>query len=239
MATWVTHLRIAENLHKTYEFSEREFLAGNIGPDCGVPNEDWSSFEPPKKTTHWLRDNEESGRKIDGSKIQAELFYNKYIKDQLNIIDDRKFSFLIGYYTHLLTDIQWSKMHRLKKENDLEYKQRFKSDTSFIWEVKRDWYGIDCEYIQSEKDNVFDKKFTSIQGVKDYIDYFPKGAFTSQIKYIQNFYRTKRDELNPTGRYLTTHEMNDFVRDTSNLINEKIWTRLSEYSLKAKGKNIL
>jgi len=45
MATWIAHLRIAENiLNKGYNFEPKAFVVGNIGPDSGVPNEDWSSW---------------------------------------------------------------------------------------------------------------------------------------------------------------------------------------------------
>lgn len=55
MATWIAHLRIAENiLKKGYGFEPKAFAVGNIGPDSGVPNEDWSNFDPPKKITHWM-----------------------------------------------------------------------------------------------------------------------------------------------------------------------------------------
>jgi hypothetical protein len=43
MATWITHLRIAENiLNKGYNLETTPFTVGNISPDSGVPNEDWT-----------------------------------------------------------------------------------------------------------------------------------------------------------------------------------------------------
>lgn len=58
-------------MKKGYKFEPKAFLAGNIGPDSGVPSEDWSSFNPPKKITHWLGQNK---------KIDAQNFWNKYLK---------------------------------------------------------------------------------------------------------------------------------------------------------------
>lgn len=56
MATWVAHMRIANHFMKTHEhLNNIQFLAGNIGPDCGVPNEDWSRFTPDKTMTHWQK----------------------------------------------------------------------------------------------------------------------------------------------------------------------------------------
>jgi len=51
MATWITHMRIAEHFMKRYkELNNAIFLVGNLGPDCGVPNEDWSIFTPETRT---------------------------------------------------------------------------------------------------------------------------------------------------------------------------------------------
>ena len=47
MATWIAHMRIAEHfMKKDAALDNALFLVGNIGPDCGVPNEDWSVLRP-------------------------------------------------------------------------------------------------------------------------------------------------------------------------------------------------
>ncbi|MFT9493878.1 hypothetical protein [Anaerosolibacter sp.] len=57
MATWGAHIRIAETILKIYiDLDEKSFLIGNVGPDCGEPNKDWSEFSPPKKVSHWTND---------------------------------------------------------------------------------------------------------------------------------------------------------------------------------------
>ena len=53
MATWIAHMRIAEYfMNKDNRLNNIYFLVGNIGPDCGVPNEVWSKFTPDKDITH-------------------------------------------------------------------------------------------------------------------------------------------------------------------------------------------
>ena len=38
MATWISHLRIAENIIKAINIKDhKKFIVGNISPDCGVP----------------------------------------------------------------------------------------------------------------------------------------------------------------------------------------------------------
>lgn len=239
MATWIIHLRVAENILKKFKLEEIEFLAGNIGPDSGVPNESWTSFKPPKAITHWLGKDAQSGKYINGTKIDAEGFYQQYIEKKIELLEDKERSFLLGYYVHLLTDIEWSKMHRLKQENEIEYKERLEKDSNFISEVKQDWYGLDFSYIRKHKHNVFNTKYLNIGSVDDYIDYFPEGAFTLQMKYIQNFYQTKEEDYKPTGRYLTMKEMNMFVKQSSEVISDKLSNRLPGYCLKGKGENDL
>jgi len=217
MATWMVHLRIAENLLENFDLHTTEFLAGNIGPDSGIPNENWTSYNPPKNVTHWFIETEGSIPQID-----AESFCEKYLKDQLHTLEEKKRSFLIGYYVHLLTDIEWSIMHKSKQDNDPEYNERIVNDKSFIWEVKQDWYGLDFEYIRQNEDNIFNREFTGIHNMINHVDYFPEDAFNIQIKYIQDFYKNKSSEFIPTGRYLTTHEMNTFVEATSYLIDNKL-----------------
>lgn len=49
MATWVTHLMIADSVLKTLtDLDRRGFCVGNIAPDCNVENEDWTSFTPSR-----------------------------------------------------------------------------------------------------------------------------------------------------------------------------------------------
>ncbi|TLN08164.1 hypothetical protein FDZ74_12365, partial [bacterium] len=58
MATWITHLRIAERLLAELPaggtpLDEVAFALGNIAPDSGVPDEKWEHFDPPPQVTHF------------------------------------------------------------------------------------------------------------------------------------------------------------------------------------------
>ncbi|MBI9011400.1 MAG: zinc dependent phospholipase C family protein [Clostridiales bacterium] len=214
MATWITHLRIAEQLQKDLDLNHEAFLLGNLGPDSGVPNEDWSKFDPPKKITHFLSD-----AKINGNCIDANRFFKTYLtKIDYNQLSDRD-SFLLGYYVHLLTDICWSNLHTVIKERNPDYAQTIKDKPAFIWEVKKDWYGQDFVYLNEHKENVFNEIVLEIDSVEDYLDYFPKGAFTQQLNYIQNYY-SEENRIIPTDRYLTKIEMDDFVGNSIKSISE-------------------
>lgn len=86
MATWVTHFRIAEKLiNLGLDVCPEEFLVGNIGPDCGLANEE-GIFYPPKEITHF---------EVDG-KINADLFYLQYILNKERDLSKEQLSFKLG-----------------------------------------------------------------------------------------------------------------------------------------------
>ncbi len=208
MATWIAHLRIAENILKNMDdLDSIALILGNVGPDSGVPNEDWSSFNPPKKITHWI--NEENN-------IDAERFFDRYLKN--NLMEYSKYSYVLGYYIHLLTDIEWSKFFNEKKKNAL-YNKKLKEDASFIWTIKKDWYGLDFLYLEKNSNFIFHTIFKNIDEVPDYIDYFPKGALMKQVKYITEYYLGDNEETKENFIYLNEEEMDKFIDDTSKKIN--------------------
>ncbi|WP_346961940.1 zinc dependent phospholipase C family protein [Clostridium sp.] len=207
MATWIAHLRIAENiLRNVDDLDSTAFILGNVGPDSGVPNEDWSSFNPPKTITHWI--NEENN-------IDAEKFFNKYIKN--NSMEYPKYSYVLGYYIHLLTDIEWSKFFDEKKKNAL-YNKKLKEDASFIWTIKKDWYGLDFLYLEKNPNFIFHTIFKNIDQVPDYLDYFPEGALMKQVKYITEYYLGDNEETKDNFIYLNEEEMDKFIDETSKKI---------------------
>lgn len=54
MAIWITYFCIADYfLDRIPGIVPRSFVVGNIGPDCGAPNEGWSVFTPPTEISHW------------------------------------------------------------------------------------------------------------------------------------------------------------------------------------------
>ena len=209
MATWIAHLRIAENiLNKGYDLETIPFTIGNIGPDSGVPNEDWSSFTPPKKITHWLDDT---------NKINPKAFYEKYLINSGLKQDKASYSFILGYYVHLLTDIEWSKLYTEKKKETL-YKEGLDKDPKFIWTIKKDWYGLDFLYLKNNPNSLFFTVFKNIVDVPDYLDYFPKNAFEMQVKYIKEYYLGENEETKENFIYLNEKEMDDFILNTSETI---------------------
>jgi hypothetical protein len=211
MATWGAHIRIAEAiLNSGDNLNEEYFLVGNVGPDCGEPNEDWSEFSPPKTVSHWYDDQ---------NIIQAELFYSKYLSTH---IDDHKlFSFLMGYYVHLLTDVEWSSMVKERTKFDPEYK-KLETDREFIWTIKEDWYDLDHLYFKKNPNCIFHRVFKNIVSFPDYLDYYPSGAIERQLRYINAFYTGYEGNPEREYKYLTEAEMDNFVSTKSQKIIEHL-----------------
>ena len=54
MATWITHLRVADNFKSEYSKEEyQNFLIGNIAPDAGKLNADKRTYSPPTEISHY------------------------------------------------------------------------------------------------------------------------------------------------------------------------------------------
>lgn len=54
MASWMVHLRITDKLmDEIFNLSYSEFVVGNIAPDSGIPNYDWSVFTPSGDISHF------------------------------------------------------------------------------------------------------------------------------------------------------------------------------------------
>ena len=214
MATWMVHFRIAENLlNRGLRASEKEFVVGNIGPDCGLPDEETGVFYPDKRATHF---------KVDG-KMNPGLFLNQYIQKDKPDVSNPEFSFNLGYYLHLVTDVEWSKWHK-EKEKESMY-QEILGTPEYGRTIKRDWYGTDFVYLKENPETIFHKVFQPITSFPDYLDIFPEGQILKQVKRITSFYSgdSHAFALEPDYRfdYLTPDEVTEFVdRTTETLVED-------------------
>jgi hypothetical protein len=213
MASWIVHLRIAENLlNRIPSLDESMFAVGNIAPDSGIPDEKWEHFNPPPEITHF-QDSQDRHRNC------ADLnFYRQYLAafDPKN--DPAAYAFGLGYFFHLITDNLWSlKIGRPTKER---FSAHFDADKDFIWEVKKDWYGLDFVYVQNHPESLFWRVFLSSDYPRDDFDFLPSEAVQQRITYIKDYYQRRDEEVQSMCIrpfiYLTKNEMDTFVEDASN-----------------------
>ena len=195
MATWVTHLIIADRvLEKFPELCRHEFCVGNIAPDCNVENEDWTSFTPSREVTHWMT----AGRKVAAD---CDRFLHEYI-EMKEISSVQEESFLLGYYAHLITDAEFQRVirdedrvkaswERIKSCDELREKaiglpETWDSVKMLINGRERmgDIYSIEREYLDTHPDSGYLTEIIGLETFPDYIDYLPKNAIPRKIRVM-------------------------------------------------------
>ena len=148
MASWMVHLRIADEILKRMKgLDETAFVIGNIAPDSGVPNEDWSMYFPPKNVSHFKT------RPDDELFFDVDEFKKQYFSDEkIKGYDKRHYSFFLGYYVHLLSDIEWTLKIYFPNVSEEKGKEVNKTKVELLWENKADWYDLDFLYLEEHPD---------------------------------------------------------------------------------------
>lgn len=235
MATWIVHLRLAENLlGRIPGLDPGAFAVGSIAPDSGIPDERWKTFTPPPEVSHFSLSGELP-------KDLADLrFYRHYVAP-LNPQQDggKPFSFLLGYFFHLVTDNLWAK--QIGRPTLERFTVEFAADKGFIWEIKRDWYGLDFDYLRAHPDSLFWNLFLNCTYEEDYLNYMPAEAVRERVAYIQEFYQRDDEEVRAQfferpDIYLTQEEMDRFVEQTTGLL-ERAYRMLWEEGVDTGGHN--
>ena len=194
MATWVTHLMIADGVLQHFPSLNRHgFCIGNIAPDCNVENEDWTAFTPSREVTHWMQ-----GERKKASDCDA--FCEKYITSHRSEIRTaEEYAFLLGYYAHLLTDAAFQAMIRDEDRVKAAWgrikadKERSAScagmeetwDSIKLLISKRDRmqeiYSMEARYISENPNTGYLSEILPLKEFPDYIDYLPAGAVVRKI----------------------------------------------------------
>ena len=236
MATWVTHLMIADGvLEQLPGLDRRGFCVGNIAPDCNVENEDWTAFTPSREVTHWMQ-----GERKKASDCDA--FYEEYIvKRGAKIVDEEQYSFLLGYYAHLITDAAFQAMIRDENRVKSVWK-RIKADADLCnaaagmdetWDfVKkliskrdrmREIYAMEAEYLRDHPDSGYLTVILPLKEFPDYLDYLPQGSIVRKIGVMAYL-----PELDPSfAKFITIsrREYAEFVESTI----QQILKRFTDY----------
>lgn len=199
MATWIAHIRLAENLLEYgFELDVQSFLVGNIAPDAGLPID--GGYEPHKNITHWRDMNEN---------IQPEDFYAEYLDGKT--YDAPEYAFLLGYYVHLVTDSEWtSNVWQANRQTNPVWQALFETGEKIERTLKNDWYGLDFCYLHAHPTSLFYSRFQQIEAVPDYLGIFPAGAFSKSVERIKAYYADEgrmQEALSHDYRYLTESDM--------------------------------
>ena len=231
MATWVTHLMIADSVVKKFPFLCRhEFWVGNIAPDCNVENEDWTAFTPSREVTHWMQND----RKVASD---CERFLREYV-EKIECLDECKESFLLGYYAHLIVDAEFQRFirdidrvkavwDRIKQHPDLKDKiagmdENWHSAKMLIngRERMKDIYSLEKEYLDLNPESGYLTDILKLKYFPDYIDYLPEGAIVRKVK-VMGYIPQKEDSLYPYIA-MSKEEFYEFVECATKLVTEAI-----------------
>ena len=210
MASWMVHLRIADKLlDNISDLSPVEFIVGNVAPDSGVPNEDWSVFTPSTQVSHF---------KTDSSKANPDAFARKYFTPALQAgYSGQQYGFYLGYLVHLITDVLW--VRDIYDPSKLRFaEERDKDPDNFIWKLKADWYDLDFKFLRDHPGfRAFRVYLGAVGFVNEYMEEFSPDAFDNRRQYITSFYLENNDHLDRDYPYLTEPEMDAF---TDNAVKE-------------------
>ncbi len=235
MATWITHLMIADQvLEHLPGLERRSFCVGNIAPDCNVENEDWSSFTPSREVTHWMQ-----GERKKASDCDA--FCEKYILNRkATITSNEEYSFLLGYYAHLLADAAFQAMirdedriravwERIKSNEQLRQASSGMDETwdsakKLISKSNRmkEIYTMEAEYLRDHPNSGYLTEILPLKEFPDYIDYLPQGSIVRKIGVMS--YLPKTDD---TVDFITMsrQEYAVFVDQTVQLVLERFLSK--------------
>ncbi len=226
MASWMIHLRIADQLiDQIPDLDETAFVIGNIAPDSGVPNPDWTAYDPPKSVSHFKT------KKEDETFFDIGRFISGYFTaDKIRAYSRREFSFFLGYYVHLLADVDWTK-DIYRPVMAAHAGGPGKDKTAILREMKRDWYDLDFRYLVEHPDLRAFSVYEKAAGFRnDLLDLFSEDAFDNRRGYICGYYRGEHGELYRDYPYLTPGRADLFVRETARKILEELAAALAVWN---------
>ncbi len=187
MATWIVHLRIAENLLALIpDLDAEQFSIGNTAPDSGIPDENWENFDPPSHATHFLSPEKKWIGSADAD------FHRQHLAEISPEKEPARFAFRLGYFCHLLADNLWREKIFLPAK--ARFPEEFSANPKFIWEVKEDWYGLDFIYVRDYSECLFWRVYLDAEPDACDLDFLPKAAVKHQLSYIKDFYQRQDEE---------------------------------------------
>lgn len=183
MGTWISHLRIAEKtLAHLSDVEPTAFIFGSLAPDSGIPNDDGSAYDPPKEVTHFIRNG-------NNEYFVCDLhFYRQYLLPVDHAQDPFVYSFLLGYFFHLICDRLWAE--RIGSASREAYQDLFTTHPEAeAWNlIKEDWYGLDHLFLRQHPEfNTWQVYLNSLIPQIP-LPFLSQANYASQVEYIRGYY---------------------------------------------------
>lgn len=210
MATWLTHLRIAEKIkEKIVDIRLSYLMLGSIAPDSGVPDETYRNYNPSKEVTHFKTKKSEAEGK---TKINLEDFYEKHLApSRILTRSDNTRSFLWGYYFHLVTDDKWSEFVRPYK---CIYEEEKHEDKDFISVMREEMYALDFLHLEQNSYDIIEKFKNINVNINFFNDFEPSYIYECQ-KRIIDYYENERYVLERDYRFFSTEKIDGFINEVA------------------------
>lgn len=232
MGTWISHLRIAEGLLSYFPaLDEVTFAFGNLSPDSGIPNADWTEFDPPKEVTHFLQNGQGEHA------IHDLVFYEQYLANIKLEEDIQLYSFRLGYFFHLICDIVWAR--RIYSATKRDFKELIDKDPKeAVGIFKDDWYGLDQLYVREHPKSLFWRVIMQNPDPPSYLPFIKNEALHHQYAHIRKYYSQQEDQwfLSIPYQYLNEKTMARLVDDSTEailLVHQKLQRMKSLDGLKS------
>lgn len=210
MASWLTHLRVAEIIkQKVSEIDFPYLIIGSIAPDSGVPDESQRNYTPSKEVTHCRYQKDESNSDMDET-----IFFNNYlVPEKIMTRSDSTRSFLWGYYFHLLTDKLW--LEEYFKPLKLRYESESEDpDKDFVDFIREEMMAIDFEYLKENGAGLVEE-LKSFDGNINSFNEFDSDYIFECKNRIVNFYCDEPLQLDREYKYLSPQIIDDFISKAS------------------------
>lgn len=147
--------------------------------------------------------------------IRDLVYYREHLANLDPQDDLQKYSFCLGYFTHLICDILWSK-YILAATKTL-CKEMIEKDALEAWGIiKDDWYGLDQRYNRAHPEGLFWQVIHKTPYPPSHLEFIKEKPLYQQLDHIRKFY-SEPDPLFFVERkypYLNEATMSRTVDDT-------------------------
>lgn len=209
LATWLTHLRIAEKVKERIPEIDLSYLMmGSIAPDSGEPDETDRNYDPPKEITHFEVKKEENKCKID-----LDAFFEKYLApSKIFTRSDNTRSFLWGYYFHLITDSIW--VEKYLQPNQKTYDAENHEDKDFISIMREEIYALDFLYLQEKGNGIIEDFKEAKPDLIFFNEFKPSYIYECQQKIVE-YYEKENYTLDRDYRFYNLDVIEAFINEAT------------------------
>jgi hypothetical protein len=209
LATWLTHLRIAEKVKERIPEIDLSYLMmGSIAPDSGEPDETDRNYNPPKEITHFAVKKEENKCNID-----LDAFFEKYLApSKIFTRSDNTRSFLWGYYFHLITDSIW--VEKYLQPNQTIYDAENHEDKDFISIMREEIYALDFLYLQEKGNGIIEDFKEAKPDLIFFNEFKPSYIYECQQKIVE-YYEKENYTLDRDYRFYNLDVIEAFINEAT------------------------